>query len=72
MEEILQTLTNQISQLFKEKKEYLANKKEETFTDDQTRKEDELILQGENVLDRKSNMKERIDKISKLKRMKEL
>ena len=66
MEEIINLLTNQLHQFNKEKKEYLTNKKEEIFQDDETKNEDDLILQGENVLDRKSNQKERIEKILKI------
>ena len=66
MEETIQTLINQLQQLINVKKNYLKNKNRETFRDDQTRNEEQLIVQGENVLDRKSNLKERIEKILKI------
>ena len=66
IKEILETITTQITRLEKEKTDYLNTKKEEEFVDDETIEENELLLQGENILDRKPEQKQRIDIIIKL------
>ena len=64
--QIIETFKTQFEEIIKEKKDYLNTKKEEEFVDNQTIEESELLLQGENILDRKSTEKQRIDNILKL------
>ena len=51
MEEIIKQLNQQFEQFNQEKNEYDKNKKIETFQDDETKPEDELVIQAENMLD---------------------
>ena len=53
-------------QLIKQNKDYLNIKKEEKLIDNQTIEESELLLQGENILDRKYEQKQRINKLLQL------
>ena len=66
--QIIETFKTQFEEIIKEKKDYLNTKKEKEFVDNQTIEESELLLQGENILDRKSEQKERIDKMIKIKK----
>ena len=52
-----------LNQFKTEKTNYNKNKKEEVFKDDQTKDEDELITIGENMLDRRYEEKDRINKV---------
>ena len=57
MKTIIERIKTQITQLEKEKKDYINTRKEEELIDNQSIDETELILQGENILDRKSTEK---------------
>ena len=67
MQERFQELTNQILELISENEIYLKTKKEETFEIDETKTEDEMILEAENILDRKLKIKEMNAKINQMK-----
>ena len=62
----IETIKSQFLKLEQEKKDYVKNKRQEEFVDDEITDESELLLQGENILDRKSEQKQRIDNIIKL------
>ena len=60
MEEIIKQLNQQFEQFKQEKNNYDKNKKIENFQDDETKLEDELITQAENMLDRRMQETERV------------
>ena len=60
MEEIIKQLNQQFDQFNKEKNNYDKNKKIETFQDDETKPEDELITEAENMLDRRMQESQRV------------
>ena len=66
MKERIEIIITHWNELEKQKKEYLNNRKQEQFVDSETKEENELLLQAENILDRKLIQKERIDNIFKL------
>ena len=63
----IETIKSQFLKLEQEKKDYVKNKRQEEFVDDEIKNESELLLQGENILDRKSEQKQWIDKMIKIK-----
>ena len=67
MEKIFEELIQLSNKIEKEQRDYEHNKKEETFIDDETKDEDELINEAENMLDRKLQTKQRIDLIKKMR-----
>ena len=59
--QIIETIKSQFLKLEQEKKDYIKNKRHEEFVDDERTDESELLLQGENILERKSEQKERVN-----------
>ena len=59
----IEVIKNRINTYCKEINDYVKNKRQEEFKDDQLKEEKELLLQGENILDRKTEQKQRLEKM---------
>ena len=66
MENNLTKLIEQYKQIVQQKKDYDKNVRKEHFIDDETKIESDLIKEAENMLDRRIEEKDRMDKIEEL------
>ena len=66
MENNLTKFIEKYKQIIEQKKDYDKNVRKENFVDDETKIESDLIKEAENMLDRRIEEKDRMDKIEEL------